>query len=83
MAIILTNIPSLSSIVFVPSFGDLFLMAIILTNIPSLSSIVFVPSFGDLFLICRWHARKSYRTLSGFRPLFWGFVFNAIEILEE
>ena len=39
---------------------------------------VFVPSFGDLFLIRKVKTLKRLAVSDGFRPLFWGFVFNRV-----
>ena len=39
-------------------------------------ALVFVPSSGDLFLIKKTAGGFRHGGGSGFRPLFWGFVFN-------
>ena len=62
--------------VFVPSSGDLFLMKNATELNGSKLRLVFVPSSGDLFLIEMALRYDDMFQEEGFRPLFWGFVFN-------
>ena len=67
-----------STDVFVPSSGDLFLIiSHAKRNGTGMTMLVFVPSSGDLFLIRTSMLSSAKTNGKGFRPLFWGFVFNA------
>ena len=70
-------------LVFVPSSGDLFLIIINYMFFHFCFLLVFVPSSGDLFLIRSRGLKNVSISLTCFRPLFWGFVFNCRDVNED